>query len=184
MLAALERALAPRCRVLADRARAMLWRIRGAGLGPRVRVGARCVVHRPWRVQAGEDCHLEHNVFLKVAWEHSELRIGRGVFIGCGSEFDVALKLEIGDDVLIAPGVFITDHNHLIRGGLPIVKQRCEEQSVVIGAGVWLGARAVVLPGVTVGAGAVVAAGAVVTRDVEAMSIVAGVPARKIGMRD
>jgi galactoside O-acetyltransferase len=46
---------------------------------------------------------------------------------------------------------------------------------------VWIGAGAIVLPGVTVGRGAVIGAGAVVTRSVEALSIVAGVPAREIG---
>ena len=48
---------------------------------------------------------------------------------------------------------------------------------------VWLGAHVVVLPGVTIGRGAIVAAGAVVNRDVESMSIVAGVPAKPIGQR-
>lgn len=55
---------------------------------------------------------------------------------------------------------------------------------VVIGDRVWIGYRAVVLPGVTIGEGAVVAAGAVVSRDVEPYTIVAGVPAKKIGDRN
>jgi maltose O-acetyltransferase len=49
---------------------------------------------------------------------------------------------------------------------------------------VWLGARAVILPGVTVGRGAVVAAGSVVTKNVPPLTIVAGIPARPVGMRD
>jgi acetyltransferase-like isoleucine patch superfamily enzyme len=55
---------------------------------------------------------------------------------------------------------------------------------VVIGDRVWLGTRAVVLKGVTIGDGAVVAAGAVVTRDVPAGAVVAGVPARVVGRAD
>jgi len=54
---------------------------------------------------------------------------------------------------------------------------------VVIGDRVWIGYRAIVLPGVTIGEGAVVGAGAVVTKDVEPYEIVAGNPARKIGSR-
>ena len=55
---------------------------------------------------------------------------------------------------------------------------------VVIGDRVWIGYRAIIMPGVTVGEGAVVAAGAVVTKDVDAFTIVAGVPAQKIGDRN
>ena len=54
---------------------------------------------------------------------------------------------------------------------------------VVIGADAWIGAHAVVLAGVTTGDGAIVGAGAVVTKDVPAYAIVAGVPARMIGSR-
>ncbi len=49
---------------------------------------------------------------------------------------------------------------------------------------VWIGARAIVLPGVTLGRGAVVAAGSVVTKNVASMTIVAGVPAKPVGVRD
>ena len=55
---------------------------------------------------------------------------------------------------------------------------------VIIGNRVWIGYRAIILPGITIGEGAVVAAGAVVTKDVEPYAIVAGNPARKIGERD
>lgn len=57
---------------------------------------------------------------------------------------------------------------------------RSSSAPVVIGDGVWIGARATILKGVTIGDGAVVAAGAVVTRDVPAHSLVAGVPARVV----
>ena len=54
---------------------------------------------------------------------------------------------------------------------------------VVIGNRVWIGYRAIILPGITIGEGAVVGAGAVVTKDVEPFAIMAGNPARKIGER-
>jgi len=59
---------------------------------------------------------------------------------------------------------------------------RC--RPVVIEDHVWIGMRAIILPGVRIGRGAVVAVGAVVTRDVEPLTVVAGVPARVIGSRD
>ena len=56
--------------------------------------------------------------------------------------------------------------------------------AITIGDGVWLGARAIILPGVTIGEGAVVAAGAVVTKDVEPWAVVGGNPAKFIKKRE
>ena len=58
-----------------------------------------------------------------------------------------------------------------------------EHESIIIGNDVWLGARAMVMDGVTIGDGAIIAAGAVVTRDVAPFSVVGGVPAKRIGER-
>ena len=59
-----------------------------------------------------------------------------------------------------------------------------KEQPVTIMDDVWIGARAIILPGVTIGQGAIVAAGAVVTKDVPPFAIVGGVPARLIDYRE
>jgi len=87
--------------------------------------------------------------------------------------------IRTGDDISIGPEAAILTLGHdpqspdfVDRGG-----------EVTIGDHVWIGYRALVLPGVSIGEGAVVGAGAVVTRDVEPFAIVAGVPARKIGER-
>ena len=97
---------------------------------------------------------------------------------------DIQGELAIGSHVLIAPGVFITDHNHKTSSNLRINQQPCTTEKVVIEDDVWIGANAVVLPGVTISSGAVIAAGAVVSKDVSSMTIVAGVPAKKIGSRN
>jgi acetyltransferase-like isoleucine patch superfamily enzyme len=78
--------------------------------------------------------------------------------------------------VAIGPDVFIRDSDsHLISGS-----DRSATEPIRIGDRVWIGARAVILKGVTIGDGAIVAAGAVVTRDVEAGTLVAGVPAKYV----
>lgn len=183
MIAMLERRFGGRLAVVRDRIRAQLLRWRGARIGMRTRVASGGVVHRPWCLTMGERCQLEHNVFIKAAADSARIELGREVFVGFNSEFDISQILRIGDSVLIAPGCFITDHNHRHSASISIASQGCESQPVLIEDDVWLGTRVVVLPGVTIGRGAIVAAGAVVTQDVVPMSVVAGVPARVVRVR-
>jgi maltose O-acetyltransferase len=88
--------------------------------------------------------------------------------------------LSIGDYVSISPGVWILTDSHDMHD--PLFREVLAP--VTIGNHAWIGSRALILPGVTVGEGAVVAAGAVVTSDVEPYTVVGGVPARPIGTRN
>lgn len=90
----------------------------------------------------------------------------------------------MGDDILFGPEVMVTAASYRFNDGAPVTKQLMDEADVVIGSDVWLGMRAMVMPGVKIGHGAIIGAGSVVTQDVGAMEIVAGVPARHIGYRD
>lgn len=175
--------VAERHTVLPDYLRAAWLRLRGAHVGPRVRIGPHCSVCRPSSVELGRRTTLEEGVVLKLVSDSARLRLAEQVFVGRGSMFDVACEMSVGAGSLIAPGCFIVDHNHGTRAGEPIWSQPCAAGPVRIGADVWLGARVIVLPGVSIGDGAIVAAGAVVTRDVEAMTVVAGVPARVVRRR-
>lgn len=87
--------------------------------------------------------------------------------------------IQIGEDTNISPEVHILTADHDLSDPNFIGRER----PVQIGSHVFLGTRAIILPGVKIGAGCAVAAGAVVTRDVEPLAIVAGVPAKKIGER-
>jgi maltose O-acetyltransferase len=94
------------------------------------------------------------------------------VFLDCA-------PIEIGDHVLLGPGVHLYTARHPLdsaerRRGLELAK------AIVVGDDVWLGGGAIVLPGVTIGARVIVGAGSVVTRDVPADTRVAGNPARPI----
>jgi len=90
----------------------------------------------------------------------------------------------IGSDVLMGPGVKIITRNHEHHAtAIPMNRQGETFAPVVIGDDVWIGANVVILPGVIVGRGAIIAAGAVVSREVESLSIVGGVPAKVIGRR-
>ncbi|MBM7642698.1 DapH/DapD/GlmU-related protein [Streptococcus loxodontisalivarius] len=83
----------------------------------------------------------------------------------------------IEDDVLIAPRAKLISVNHPLN---PADRHKLELKSVTIKRNAWIGADATILPGVTVGENAVVAAGALVTKDVPANTVVAGVPAKVI----
>lgn len=88
-------------------------------------------------------------------------------------------RVQIGDNVSISPEVAILTTQHRPdEPGFPL-----ESRPVVICDHVWIGMRATILPGTTIGRGAVVAAGAVARGDIEPMTIVAGVPARPVGTR-
>ncbi len=89
--------------------------------------------------------------------------------------------VSIGSHVNLAQGITVTALNHVFAdGGKRIDEQGVQTQPVTIADDVWIGANAVVLPGVSIGRHSVVAAGAVVTKDVPEGSLVAGVPARVI----
>ena len=87
----------------------------------------------------------------------------------------------IGNHVNLAQGITVTALNHnFADSSRKIDEQGISTKPVVIGDDVWIGANAVILPGVTIGRHVVVAAGAVVTKDVPDYSLVAGVPAKEI----
>ena len=170
--------------VALSRLRASAHRIRGADLGPKVSVGRHVEIHYPSRVHIGQRATLEDDVWLKLVSAKAQLVIGEYSFIGRGTEIDVSGSVEIGNFTLIAPRVFITDHNHNIALGKHIMNQGCSCRPVVIGNDVWIGTNVVVLPGVTIGSGAVVGAGSVVTKSLPPNTVSVGVPARPIRDRN
>ena len=116
----------------------------------------------------------------------SILRIGDSVKLNMGVVIvaDCGGKIIIGNDVLIAPYVVIRAANHRFRERDRLIREQGHDaDSVTIGDDVWLGASAVLLPGVTIGKGAVIGAGSVVSGDIPAYSIAVGAPARVIGQR-
>ena len=109
------------------------------------------------------------------------LRIGDRCVIGRGSHIVAHQSIEIGDDVWTGPYVYITDQNHgYADPEMPIGRQPPVNRPVSIGAGSWLGAGAIVLPGACIGRNVVIAAGSVVRGQVPDRCVVAGVPARVV----
>jgi serine acetyltransferase len=109
------------------------------------------------------------------------LRIGDHCVIGRGSHIVAHHSIVIGDDVFTGPYVYITDQNHAYADpDVPIGRQWPSNTAVSIGAGTWLGAGVIVLPGACIGRNVAVAAGSVVRGQVPDRCVVAGVPARVV----
>ena len=109
------------------------------------------------------------------------LRIGDRCVIGRGSHLVAHHSIVIGDDVFTGPNVYINDQNHTYADpDVPIGRQWPSNTAVSIGAGSWLGAGVIVLPGACIGRNVVVAAGSVVRGQVPDRCVIAGVPARVV----
>lgn len=105
------------------------------------------------------------------------IHIGKNVFINMGCKFQDQGGIFIGDGALIGHNVVLATLNH---AASPKDRGSMIPAPIRIGKNVWVGANAVILPGVTIGDGAIVAAGAVVNRDVPENTVVGGVPAKVI----
>lgn len=105
------------------------------------------------------------------------IHIGKNVFINMGCKFQDQGGIFIGDGALIGHNVVLATLNH---AASPKDRDSMIPAPIRIGKNVWVGANAVILPGVTIGDGAIVAAGAVVNRDVPENTVVGGVPAKVI----
>lgn len=123
-------------------------------------------------------CHLWYYTPRKV--RRTGFDLGAGSRINRNCCLDIRGGLHIGKQVNISPEVVILTASH----GVNDPEFRVETRAVMIEDHVWIGTRAMIMPGVTLGRGCVVAAGAVVTRDVPPLAIVGGVPAKPVGQRD
>jgi acetyltransferase-like isoleucine patch superfamily enzyme len=135
-------------------------------------------------VTIGADSGIYHGTFFELG---DEARVEVGNFSALvGAIIRAEREVRIGDYALIAHEVVISDcesaQSGCARGGTrQLPPGNCEPRPVLIGNDVWIGMRAVILAGVTIGDGAIVGAGAVVADDVPAGSIVSGNPARVVG---
>ena len=112
------------------------------------------------------------------------LEIGENVGIAANAFIAVRGNLKIGSNTIFGPGVSIHTENHNFESiDIPIRLQGATRKGVTIGEDCWIGSKAVILDGVTIGNHVIVAAGAVVNKDVPDYAIVGGVPAKIIKSR-
>jgi acetyltransferase-like isoleucine patch superfamily enzyme len=177
------RQLRPLLRKALSRASARRQLRRVSSLGKNVRVRGRVIVQNEGHIRIGERVHFVADTVPTElgAFTGGDLAIGPRTFVNYGCSFAATERITIGADCLFGPYVNITDNDfHDLRDHA----RQPASQPVTIGDHVWIGTRAIILPGVSIGDGAVVGAGSVVTSDVPPNGLVAGNPARLIRTLD
>lgn len=119
---------------------------------------------------------------VKIFTENGgEIEIGNNFFANHNCFFSANTeKIIIGNDCLLGPDVLIINSNHDTKRNILIREQANVAKKIEIGNNVWIGAKSIILPGVTIGDNAVIAAGSIVNRNVEPNTLVGGVPAKFI----
>lgn len=124
----------------------------------------------------GRDCYILAPMYVNIA---KNIHIGNNVSINAYFKCMSAGNVYIEDNVRIAMGTSIITNNHDF-----YEREILTIKDVYIKKNAWIGANSIILPGVTIGENAIIGAGSVVTRDVEANTIVAGNPAKPIKKLD
>lgn len=133
-------------------------------------------------------CFDKHGKNINIE-KNADFGKGDGIVIGdnsgLGVNCEVRGPLSIGNNVMMGPDVCIMTSSHnTARTDIPMCQQgHWPKQKVTIGDDVWIGARVIILPGVTIGTGSIIGAAAVVTKDVPEYTVVAGIPAKVIKYR-
>jgi acetyltransferase-like isoleucine patch superfamily enzyme len=133
---------------------------------------------------------IKDNVVLKEGTKicscnkNAKISIGENTTIGYHNFIFASEQIEIGDNCLIAPFVYIVDSNHQIKKDKLINQQSNVSAPIKIGNDVWIASNVTILKGVTIGDGAVIAANSVINKDVPPYEIFGGTPAQKIGERE
>lgn len=132
----------------------------------------------------GDGCYIEPP--FRANWAGKHLHLGNNVYINFNLTIVDDADIFIGDQVMIGPNVTIATANHPI---CPELRARALQynKSVTIGANVWIGAGAIIVPGITIGDNSVIGAGSVVTKDIPANVVAVGNPCkvlRDIGERE
>lgn len=135
----------------------------------------RCIL----RIKIGKSTHIAMHQFITGHYTGCSIEVGDNTVINRGCYLDGRTGIAIGNNVNVSFQCCIITLQHDAKS----TDFHCVAGKVCIEDHAWIGARALILSGVTIGEGAVVGAGSVVTKDIPPYAIVAGTPARKIGER-
>ncbi len=152
------------------------------GDGVVLRSGVELRAHNGATLVIEKGARIDRDVRL-LATNGTRLRVGADARIGLGSVLNGGDDIDVGDKALLSGYVYLQTSMHRHAIGKNIQDQGYDHAPVRVGNDAWLGAHVVVMPGVTIGAGGVVGSNAVVTHNVAAGEVVAGVPAKTLRSR-
>jgi acetyltransferase-like isoleucine patch superfamily enzyme len=157
------------------------WRWRTHGmvfLGPRLQLQ----IGRTGSIDFGRFAWIGHGT--KIRCHEGVVEIGDKTVLGQECTISAYQRVRIGQQCVVADRAMFIDFDHTVSDPeLPIRRQGIYKRDVVVGSNVWIGYGVQVLRGVRIGDNAIIGSGAVVTRDIPANAVAAGVPARVIRMR-
>ncbi len=163
---------------IGSRRRAFFLRLVGMKIEGRVWLERIECPSRPSCISLGEGAALDRGITLLATNDDARIVIGARTYINRSTMLDASERIEVGEQTMIGPFCYITDHDHVVGPGLAPGDTPLASKPVIIGKRCWLGANVSVLKGVTVGDGSVVGAGSVVTKPIPAGVIAVGNPAR------
>ena len=163
---------------LASRLRIAWHRARGVRIPGHISLRAVEIQRHPQCITLGAGAALDRGVTLLATNDSARIVIGARVYLNRHTILDASERIEIGEDTMIGPFCYLTDHDHTTAPGLAPAAGPLISQPTVIGARCWIGAHVTILKGVTIGPGSVVGAGSVVTKSLPAGVVAVGNPAR------
>ena len=159
--------------------------------GRRLRLDGIAFIGPRVTLQIGKDARIELGRWswlgtgTKIRCHEGVVSIGAKSVLGQECTISAYQRVEIGRECVIADRVMLIDFDHgVVDVERPIRQQGIYKRDVVVGSNVWIGYGACVLRGVTIGDNAIIGTNSVVTRDVPANTVVGGVPAKVLRMRD
>jgi acetyltransferase-like isoleucine patch superfamily enzyme len=165
----------------ASRVRLFFYRLLGMKQGRRNRMEGKGRCRRVSQISIGDFNSFTQGCWL---WPNDEdfdgvrIRIGDGNYFNRNLMIDACNYVEIGNNNMFGPDVYVADSNHGFRAGVSPKSLPMQKGKVKIGSNCWIGAKAIILKDVDLGDACVVGAGAVVTKSFPAGSVIAGVPAQ------
>jgi len=163
---------------LGSRWRILLYRAAGMHIRGHVLLRAIEFPRRPRCITLGAGAMLERGVVLLATCDAARIELGRNCYLNRHTMIDANELVTIGDEAMIGPFCYLTDHDHTIAASASAADGPLISKPTHVGARCWLGAHVSVLKGVNIGAGSVVGAGCVVTKSLPAGVIAVGNPAR------